>query len=136
MESSACYSFSVCTLCSTPVNPVNVKHLPSSTRLCLLRHLSLFQLGGDADQLSTAGDRGSSGELDAGGSGRPGEVGEDLKSARRDGARHGQTADCDGVTTGFARGRPGQAFGRLEGIESGSGLLALEVAKRCHESKG
>ncbi|KAG8048416.1 hypothetical protein GUJ93_ZPchr0009g1871 [Zizania palustris] len=90
--------------------------------------LVLFVQGGDVDRLSTAGDRGSSGELDAGGSGRPSEVWQDLKSARRDGARLGRMADYDGVSTGFARGRPGQAFARLEGIESGSGLLALGVA--------
>ncbi|KAG8088525.1 hypothetical protein GUJ93_ZPchr0010g9119 [Zizania palustris] len=93
-------------------------------------------MGGDVDRLSTAGDRGSSGELDAGGSGRPGEVGEDLKSARRDGARLGRMTDCDDMSTWFARGTPGQAFRRLEAIESGSGLLALRVVKRCHESKG
>ncbi|KAG8052609.1 hypothetical protein GUJ93_ZPchr0001g31624 [Zizania palustris] len=51
--------------------------------------------GGDANQLSTTGDQGSSGELDARGSRMPGEVGYDLRNARGDRVRHGRTDGRD-----------------------------------------
>ncbi|KAG8095865.1 hypothetical protein GUJ93_ZPchr0013g37832 [Zizania palustris] len=88
----------------------------------------------DANQLSMAGDQGSSGELDAKGSRMPGEVGDDLRSARGDRARHGRTDGRDSVTIKSAKGRPVQVIKRLEGIESGKDLLAVEFVDWRHMS--
>ncbi|KAG8084318.1 hypothetical protein GUJ93_ZPchr0010g10572, partial [Zizania palustris] len=91
-------------------------------------------MGGDADQLLTAGDQGSSGELDAGGSGRPIEVGEDLKSARRDQERHERTDGRDGMTVKSAKGRLVQVIRWLEGIESGRDLSFFLQSLLCFEN--
>ncbi|KAG8065154.1 hypothetical protein GUJ93_ZPchr0004g40377 [Zizania palustris] len=81
-----------------------------------------------------AGDQWSSGDLDARGSRRSGEIGDDLRSARGDRARHGRTDDRGSVSTKSSKGRSVQLIRQLEGIESGRDLLAVKFTDWCHMS--